>query len=111
MIETLSKIAMVGLFAAATPIDAAEPALWAQWGLAGVVVGYVLWRDWQRERRLSSAIEAQQRWIRETLVLALERNATAMERMASWLEGSRRDEGSDPRRGTTRRLRAVERDR
>lgn len=100
MIETLSKLAMVGLFAAATPIDAVEPALWAQWGLAGVVVGYVLWRDWQREKRLSSAIEAQQRWVRETLVLALERNATAMERMASWLEGSWRNEDRGPRRAS-----------
>ncbi len=103
MIETVAKMSMVGLFAAATPIDATEPSLWAQWGLAGVVIAYVLWRDWQREKRMGAAIDSQQKWIRETLVGALERNAKAMERMATWLE----DDG-DPRRAATRRLRAVE---
>ena len=103
MIETVAKLSMVGLFAAATPIDASDPSLWANWGLAGVVVGYVLYRDWQREKRLSSAIEAQQKWIRETLVETLARNATAMERMATWLERA-----DDPRFAPTRRLRAVE---
>jgi sensor domain CHASE-containing protein len=103
MIETVAKLSMVGLFAAAAPIDASEPTLWANWGLAGVVVAYVLWRDWQRERRLSAAIEAQQRWVRETLVETLARNATAMERMATWLERA-----DDPRWMSTRRLRAVE---
>jgi hypothetical protein len=102
VIETVAKLSMVGLFAAATPIDATEPSLWAQWGLAGVVVAYVLWRDWQREKRMGAAIDHQQKWIRETLVGALERNAAAMERMAAWLE----DDG-DPRCATTRRLRAV----
>ena len=86
MIETMAKISMATLLIAATPMDAPEPAMWAQWGLAGVVVAYVLWRDHQREKRMATAIDAQQRWIRETLVKTLERNASAMERMASWLE-------------------------
>jgi hypothetical protein len=103
MIETVAKMSMLGLFAAATPIDASEPSLWAQWGLAGLVVAYVLWRDWQREKRLGAAIDAQQRWIRETLVGALERNAKAAERMATWLERA-----EDSRFAPTRRLRAVE---
>lgn len=103
MIETLAKLSMVGLFAAATPLDTTEPSLWAQWGLAGVVVAYVLWRDWQREKRMGAAIDHQQKWIRETLVGALERNAAAMERMATWLEVE-----IDPRRAITKRLRAVE---
>ena len=103
MIETVAKMSMVGLFAAATPIDATETSLWAQWGLAGVVVAYVLWRDWQREKRMGAAIDSQQKWIRETLVGALERNATAMERMATLLERA-----EDPRFAPTRRLRAVE---
>lgn len=104
LVSTLAKTAMLTLVAASVPVDSVEPALWMQWGLAGVVVAYVLWRDWQRERRLSSAIEAQQRWIRETLVATLERNAGAMERMASWLE--QHDDGSG-RRSVTRSLRAV----
>lgn len=103
MIETIAKLGMLGLFAAAAPLDAAEPSLWANWGLAGVVVGFVLWNDWQRERRLSSAIEAQQKWIRERLVEALERNAQASERMTTLLE-----RWEDPRLTPTRRLRAVE---
>jgi hypothetical protein len=88
MNETLAKVVLVSLVAATVPLDATEPSIWMQWGLAGLVVAYVLWRDWQRERRLSAAIEAQQRWIRETLVGTLERNAAAMERMAMWLETS-----------------------
>jgi hypothetical protein len=103
VIESIAKMTMVGLLAAAAPIDATEPSLWAQWGLAGVVVAYVLWRDWQREKRMGAAIDSQQKWIRETLVGALERNAKAMERMATWLERA-----EDPRFAPTRRLRAVE---
>lgn len=105
MIESLAKTVMVTLVAATAPVGADEPALWMQWGLAGVVVAYVLWRDWQRERRLSTAIEGQQRWIRETLVATLERNARAMERMAAWLE--RHDLAEPDRRANTRPLRAV----
>ncbi len=103
MIETIAKMSMIGLLAGSAPVESVEPALWMQWGLAGVVVAYVLWRDWQRERRMSAAIEGQQKWIRETLVGALERNAKAMERMATWLE-----RGDDPRHAATKRLRAVE---
>jgi hypothetical protein len=88
VIETMAKISMATLLIAASPLDAPEPALWAQWGLAGVVVAYVLWRDHQREKRMATAIEAQQRWIRETLVKTLERNASAMERMVTWLEAN-----------------------
>lgn len=106
MIESLAKTVMVTLVAATVPVGADEPALWMQWGLAGVVVAYVLWRDWQRERRLSTAIEGQQRWIRETLVATLERNARAMERMATWLE--RHDQEEPERRSSARPLRAVE---
>jgi hypothetical protein len=86
MIATCTQLTMLGLFAAATPLTSDDPALWAHWGLAGLVVGYVMWRDWQREKRLGAAIERQQAWIRETLVAALERNAGAMERMVAWLE-------------------------
>ena len=110
MMETLAKLTMGGLLVVATPIGQSTTELWAQWGLAGVVVGYVLWRDWQRERRMSAAIEHQQRWIRETLLSALERNAVAMERMVECLDtsaaGSEPPAGvsDDPRHASTRRL-------
>ncbi len=86
MIETTAKLAMAGLLAAATPTASVDPALWAQWGLAGVVVAYVLWRDHHRERRMASSIETQQKWIRDTLLSALDRNAKAMDRMARSIE-------------------------
>ncbi len=89
MMETSAKVMMASLLAVATPTESADPALWAQWGLAGVVVVYVLWRDHHRERRMASNIEAQQTWIRDTLLGALERNATALERMARHSEVDR----------------------
>ena len=105
MIETLAKATMFGLLVAAAPIQAGtgEPSLWAQWGLAGVVVAYVLWRDAQREKRMGAAIDGQQKWIRETLVDALARNATAMERMAAWME-----QLEDAHLAATRHVRARE---
>ena len=86
MIEALAKLSMGALLLAAVPAEEPSISLWAQWGLAGVVVAYVLWRDDQRERRMGKAIDTQERWVRETLLKALERNATAMERMVGWLE-------------------------
>jgi hypothetical protein len=88
MIDAIAKVSMGILFVAATPVDAAVPELWAQWGLAGVVVGYVLWRDWQREKRMGAAIDLQQKWIRETLVETLAHNAAVMERVVAALEVS-----------------------
>jgi hypothetical protein len=92
MIETVGKVAMGACLLAAIPIQDPGVEAWANWGLAGIVVAYVLVRDHQRERRLASAIEQQQRWIRETLLTALESNAKAMDRMSTWLEknGERR---------------------
>lgn len=88
MIETLAKTGILTLLAVTTPLQSTDPSLWAQWGLAGLVVAYVLWRDHHRERRMAASIEAQQRWIRDTLLAALERNAKAMERMARSVEQS-----------------------
>jgi pyridoxal biosynthesis lyase PdxS len=103
VIATAAKLSMVALLAAGAPVTVAidtdaAVALWAQWGLAGVVVGYVLWRDWQRERRMATAIESQQKWIRETLLLTLERNAAVMEQVANWLDRqdhTERDDAND----------------
>jgi len=82
VIETASKAGMGLLLAVATPIGG-DPTLWAQWGLAGLVVGYTLWRDHNRERRMSAAIERDHKWMRETLVDALERNTAALEKVAT----------------------------
>ena len=75
------KTGMGALLAISVPVGGDESA-WAQWGLAGLVVGYVLWRDWVREKRMSEAIERDHKWIRETLMDALERNTAALQKMA-----------------------------
>lgn len=76
---------MGALLLAALPVGG-DPGLWAQWGLAGLVVGYTLWRDHGRERRMSLAIERDHNWVRETLLGALERNTAALEKMTVRLE-------------------------
>lgn len=85
MIETLTKTSMGLLFLASVPVGG-DPSLWANWGLAGMVVGYTLYRDWQREKRMSEAIEKHEEWVRRTLVGALERNSVAMERVVERLD-------------------------
>ena len=80
--ETLTITFMCFLFAASTPVGG-DPTLWAQWGLAGLVVGCTLWRDHTREKRMSQAIEKDHKWVRETLVDTLERNTAALEKMTN----------------------------
>lgn len=82
MIETATKATMGVLLVAATPLGG-DPSAWAQWGLAGIVVGYTLWRDHLRERRMSQALDKHQAWVQGTLLHALERNTVAMERLTS----------------------------
>ena len=77
---TTVRLTMGLLLAVATPVGG-DPTMWAQWGLAGLVVGYTLYRDWQRERRMSAAIESNHKWVRETMLDALERNTRALERI------------------------------
>ena len=89
MIETVSKAGMGLLLAASVPAGG-DPTLWAQWGLAGLVVGYTLWRDHNRERRMSAAIDKDHKWVQETLVRALERNSAALENVAAKLEARER---------------------
>jgi hypothetical protein len=43
------------------------PQLLAQWGLAGVVIGVTLYRDYLREQRMSSALEKQQTFLNDIL--------------------------------------------
>jgi len=79
--NTLTQLSMGALLLASIP-DSLDTGLWAQWGLAGIVVGYTLWRDGNREKRMSEAIERHQSWVQSTLLGALERNTVAMEKMA-----------------------------
>ena len=82
MTESLIKGSMGLLLIATTPLGG-DPSAWAQWGLAGLVVGYTLWRDHLRERRMSQALDKHQAWVQGTLLNALERNTVAMKRLTS----------------------------
>jgi len=82
VIETATKAAMGLLLIASTPLGG-DAASWGQWGLAGVVVAYTLYRDHQREKRMSEALEKHQQWVQATLLSALERSSLAMERVAA----------------------------
>jgi hypothetical protein len=85
MIETMVKGIMGALLVATMPFDG-DPGAWSQWGLAGLIVGYTLWRDWQREKRMSEALEKHQQWTQQTLLGALNRSTSAIERLLSRLE-------------------------
>jgi hypothetical protein len=93
MIETLTKSAMGFLLLATVPFDG-DPTAWGQWGLAGLIIGYTLWRDWQREKRMSEALEKHQTWTQQTLLSALNRNTSALERILARTE-TRGDHGGD----------------
>ena len=43
------------LCAATAPMP--DTTLWAQWGLAGLVVGIVLWQSWRREQLAAAAVK------------------------------------------------------
>jgi hypothetical protein len=82
MFETLVKFSMAGLLFATVPVGG-DFSQWGNWGLAGLVVGYTLYRDWHRERRMSEALDKHQSWVRTTLLNAVERNTVAMEKMSN----------------------------
>lgn len=54
---------------AAIPEATGTPALdvWAQWGLAGIVIAFTMYRDAKREARLSAALERNETFVREKL--------------------------------------------
>ena len=84
MIDTLLRGGMVVSLAAAAPVGTGF-SLWAQWGLAGLVVSFVLWDNTQRERRMNRAIQENNAWVRDTLLAALSKNTRALEHTADSL--------------------------
>jgi hypothetical protein len=76
--DLLPKVGLLAMFGVAAPVGGGDAGAWAQWGLAGVVVGFTLWRDQVREARMGSALDRQQAWIRDTLTKALTQNTTAL---------------------------------
>lgn len=97
MMLALVRLGILGLLFASAPVTQPAAGPWMQWGLAGVVVGYTLYRDWDRERRMSSSIQSNEQWVKDTLLSALDRNTRALERLGDrpclaedCLTGSRR---------------------
>ena len=85
MDDTLAKIVMIAVLGAAAPIGG-EIDVWSQWGLAGAVVAYTLFRDFHREKRLAESIEQQQVWLRDTFMTTLQKNTEALNSVAELLE-------------------------
>lgn len=84
----MEKLAFVGVFAVFGLLGMVIPEaegleILANWGLAGVVVAFVLWRDWAREKRMSKALDQRDSWIRGTLVDVIDRNTKAMGKCAA----------------------------
>ena len=50
---------------------------WGKWGLAGMVVAYTLWRDWEREKRMAATILAHDMWVKEQMITAIRDTTTA----------------------------------
>ncbi|NRA38415.1 MAG: hypothetical protein HRU15_09765 [Planctomycetes bacterium] len=85
MDDMFAKLAMLLVLGATTPIGE-DMTVWGQWGLAGAVVAYTLYRDFHREKRLARSLETQQRWLRDTLMTALNKNSDALNRVARLLK-------------------------
>ena len=95
----LARLSMLGLLIATTPIGQPTAGPWMQWGLAGVVVAYVLYRDWDREKRMGRTIQANEQWVRDTLLTALDRNTRALEQLANRPCLAWKDRSTGSRRG------------
>lgn len=89
MLATLWKIGLVATWLASVPVGG-PTSDWTQFGLAGAVVAFVLWRDYRREDRFQSVIAAWearvdklQLWIQAKLMTALSANTRALEQIES----------------------------
>lgn len=73
------------LLLAATPVGG-DPGSWAQWGLAGAVVGATIIHSHMREKRMSKEIASNHRWVRNTLLGALGENTSALNAVMALFE-------------------------
>ena len=55
---------------------------WGKWGLAGLVVAYTLWRDYEREKRMASVINKHDEWVKEQMTNALRESAVVAKAVA-----------------------------
>ena len=73
-------IISVGLVSATIPpIDQQ----WGQWGLAGIVIGFVMYRDYRREDKLSDRLGKQEDWIKKELAETINKNTIVIERLCN----------------------------
>lgn len=78
------KTLMIGCWLLGAGVPISEPqdiGLWAQWGLAGVVVAFVMWRDTTRERQMREKAEADQKFMQDTLLGVIRENTLALSNM------------------------------
>jgi hypothetical protein len=88
--DLLPKVGLLAMFGIAAPGADDDGSAWAQWGLAGVVIGFTLWRDQVREARMGAALDRHQAWVRDTLTTALAQNTAALQEVTRLL-------GDEPR--------------
>jgi len=86
--DVLTILCSSAVLAATTPTEG-DVSAWSQWGLAGLVVAFTLWRDDRRERRMAAAMERQQVWIRDTLTSTIQHNTVALHDVGQALGGRR----------------------
>lgn len=95
-----------GLTLAAAGFVADSP--WVQFGLAGAVVGVVMWQSWQRETRMAERIDILEDRQDSAMATTNERNIIALEQVASAIEANNRlvqrllDTHPDPEEELTR---------
>jgi hypothetical protein len=67
-------LAMGWMLAEALPTAGVMSETWAQWGLAGIVVAFVLWRDREREKEMREQQKQQSEFVQTVLVTTLKEN-------------------------------------
>lgn len=80
MIDCIWYSSIGFFFLVTAPVDDSF-SIWAQWGLAGAVVGITLWRDWEREKRMSAEIGKLTEQMNKAFMGALEKNTLALEEL------------------------------
>lgn len=73
-----------GLTLATAGLVANSP--WLQFGLAGAVVGIVMWQSWQRETRMAERIDILEDRQDDAMATANERNIIALEQVAQAIQ-------------------------
>jgi len=83
MLENIVSALLLGAFVAVAPIDGDIVPSWAQYGLAGLVVGCMIWRDVKREERMSEQIQKMNEKMIEMQTTTIKENTSALNELKS----------------------------